>query len=65
MDFGLALKDDIHPITGKKLRLRIFTDSKSLFDVITKNASTTEKWFMVDVRPFREAHERLEFNDVD
>lgn len=64
MDFALALKSDIKEMTGRAFKARLFTDSKSLFDVITKNTSTTEKRLMIDIRSMREAYERLEISDV-
>lgn len=40
MDFGLSMKYDIEAMIDRKIPLRLFTDSKSLFDVITKNTVT-------------------------
>lgn len=64
LDYGLSLKHDLEQMLGRKLGLRMFTDSKSLFDVISKNSTTTEKRLMVDVQAMREAYERMELSDV-
>lgn len=36
-DFTLTLRYDLQKILGKKLAVRMYTDSHSLFDVIKKN----------------------------
>lgn len=64
MDFALILKKDIEDMIQKKIGIRIFTDSKSLFDAITKNSVTTEKSLMIDVQAMREAYERMEVSDL-
>lgn len=73
MDFALVIKRDIEEMTGKILAVRIFTDSNSLFHVITKNnvtavitknTVTAEKRLMIDVCSVREAYERFHVGDV-
>lgn len=51
-------------MTNNRLALKMFTDSMSFFDVITKNTTTTEKRLMIDVQAVREAYERMEVSDV-
>lgn len=63
-DFGITIRHDLQRIIGKKLSLSIFTDSKCLFDVITKHTTTTEKRLMIDIKAVREAYERMEISDV-
>lgn len=64
MDVGLTLKHDLEGIVGRSIGLRMFTDSKTLFDVITKNTTTTEKRLMIDIKAVRESYERMELSDV-
>lgn len=48
----------------RKVRIRAFLDSKSLFDVITRNKKTTEKRLMVDVIAMREVYVKMEIDDM-
>ena len=42
----------------------MFTDSKSLFDVIVSASMTSERRFMIDISETREACERNEIADI-
>ena len=42
----------------------MYTDSKQLFDVITRAAHTTEKRFMVEIMAARETYNRYEISNV-
>ena len=64
VDMAIAMRTDFELIVGKKFPISIYTDSRSLFDVITRNTTTTEKRLMVDIRAIREAYEHMEISDV-
>ena len=64
MDIGLTLKHDLENILGRPIGLQMCTDSKTLFDVVTKNTTTTEKRLMIDIKAVRESYERMELSDV-
>lgn len=64
MDYELAVREDIERITGWELKFKMFTDSKSVFDVITLNTTTSEKRLMVDIRAIREAYDRMDIDAV-
>lgn len=49
---------------GKKLPLRMYTDSKSLFDVIVKESTTTEKRMSIDLRAVNESYRNREVSDI-
>ena len=49
---------DLESIFDSKIPLHMYTDSKSLFHVITKNSSTLEERLMIDIASTREAHKR-------
>ena len=64
LDICMALKHDLEEMLRQPLPLMLFTDIKSLFDVITKNTVTTETRLMVAVRALRESYERMEIGNV-
>lgn len=57
IDYLLTLEEDLESMIGQGLRLLIFTDSKSLFDVITKNSILTVRRLIIDGQEMREALE--------
>ena len=42
----------------------MYTDSKSLFDTITKRSQTSEKRFLIDLATVREAYRRKQIDNV-
>ena len=64
VDYALAIRSDLQQIVDQHLPVKIFTDSKSLFDSITKNAVMTEKRLMVDVQSLRESYISHEVSDI-
>ncbi len=58
------VKHDLERITGTRIPLSMFTDSKSLFDTMVKNTVLTEKRLMIDLRVAREAYNLNEISDI-
>ena len=63
-DMSFAMKSTIDAIMGKAIPMVICTDSKSLFDCITKLGTTQEKRLMIDILCLREAYERREIAEL-
>lgn len=63
-DRAYMLKCDLETILKVEIPLHIFTDSKSMFDVLTKPSSTTERRLMIDLRALQEAYKREEISHV-
>lgn len=59
LDATFAVKQDVEYIMGRKLDIHMFTDSKRLFDAITRGKRTMEKRFSVDIAAPRTAYKRL------
>lgn len=55
-DKSLAIKNDLEKVLNRRILLPMFTDAKSLFDVISKHSSITEKSFMMDIRSVKEEY---------
>lgn len=58
-DCGITLRQDLEQILDMKLPTVLYTNSKSLFDVITKNYTTTDKRLMINIKVLREAYLRM------
>eukprot|EP00171_Calliarthron_tuberculosum_P008498 IDg8498t1 len=63
-DYSFMLKFDLESMLQQEIPLQIFTDSRSLFDVIVKATKTSERRLMIDVAACREAYERHEIADI-
>ena len=63
-DYAYTMKHDLENITGRTVPLKMFTDSKSLFDIITKSFSTTERRIMIDVQAVRNGYDKREISDI-
>ncbi len=55
-DFAYCAEADLAGLLDRRVSLFIFTDSKSLFDVITKCSHTKERRFMIDLQAVRDAY---------
>ena len=63
-DAAHALRSDLKDMLSKEVPLQMYTDSKSLFDVLTKNSSTLEKRMMIYLAASREAYKSGEISEV-
>ena len=63
-DHAFTLKYDLESLLKQRIPLSLFTDSRSLFDVIKKSSSTSEKRLMIDITSVRKAYENQEISDV-
>ena len=64
LDYTCIMRHDLENITGRTVPLRIFTDSKSLFDFVTKSASTTERGLIIDVQEVRNGYNKPDVSDI-
>ena len=63
-DAAYMIRHDLQVLFHRNIPLKMFTDSKQLFDVITKSSSTTERRLMIDVAAVREAYHSFEISEV-
>jgi hypothetical protein len=59
-DAAYSLKHDLQTILKRSVDILMYTDSLSLFDVITKLSTTAEKRLMIDLVVVREAYDCME-----
>jgi hypothetical protein len=55
-----SLKHDLQTILKRNVEILTYTDSLSLFDVITQSSTTAEKRLVIDLVVVREAYDRME-----
>lgn len=63
-DAVITVSNDLATAFQKKIPIRILTDSKQVFDVITRGKRPTEKRLAIDVVAAREAYRRFEIDRV-
>jgi len=63
-DEAFVIRYDLERIYRQRIPLNLFTDSKQLFDVVTKASHPTEKRLMVDVAAARQAYNRQDLSNV-
>ncbi len=59
-----TLAAEIGTIYGRRIPVQLFTDSKSLFDVISKGSRTSEKRMMLDIAAAREGFPDKVISDI-
>ena len=63
-DFSYTLQSDLKELTGRKIPIVMFTDSKCLFDTITRLKSVTEKRLLIDIASLRQSYTRGELFNI-
>ncbi len=63
-DFAYCAKRDLENILGRRVPLEMYTDSKGLFDVITKWSQRQERRLMIDLQAVRDAYNSHEISNV-
>ena len=63
-DFAYTLRLELEKIHNRHIPLQLFTDSKSLFDVITQCKSMAEKRLMIDIQSVRNGFDENEISNV-
>jgi hypothetical protein len=63
-DRGYAMAFDLSDMLGHNVPLKLYTDSKGLFDVITRGSNTTERRLQIDIAFAREGFNRGWIKDV-
>lgn len=63
-DHAFVIQHDLRRILKHPIGMKMFTDSKQLFDVITRASHTTEKRLMVEITAARESYNRYEISTV-
>lgn len=64
-DVSYTLRCELeHLCGGDTVPVQLFTDNKTLFDVVSKGSRTSEKRLMLDIACTREGFKKMEINDI-
>lgn len=63
-DAAYAIRYDMQQMINKNIPLSLVTDSDSLFKVVVKSSTTTERRLMIDMLTAREAYQKREIDDM-
>lgn len=63
-DAAYTIRHDLQVLFGRKIPLKMFCDSKQLFDVITKGSSPTKRRLMIAVAAVWEAYNSFQIPEV-
>jgi hypothetical protein len=63
-DNAVILRHDLSGMIGTDLPILMMTDSRALFDTITRARSITERRFMVDIAAAREAYKEQTISNI-
>lgn len=56
-DVAILIQHDLIAVHGFRIPITLLTDAKSLFDVLSKGTSTTEKRLMIDIESTRQSYD--------
>ena len=63
-DDAFALRSQMEQATNRAVPMHLMTDSKSLFDIISKGSRTSEKRIMLDIHSARQAYQAQEISNI-
>lgn len=63
-DSAFTLSSELSKVLQQKILVQLLTDSKNLFDVISKGSKTSEKRTMIDIAAAREGFRDKNISDI-
>nr|AHF58602.1 polyprotein [Chondrus crispus] len=63
-DAAFIIKHDLEEITTRTFPLKMMTDSRALFDMVTRNSYSTERRLMIDMAAIRQSYQRREIDGI-
>lgn len=63
-DMAFTIKRNMEPIIKQNIPFTMLTDSRSLFENLTKSPTTREKRLMIDLLTVKDAYQSFEVYDV-
>ncbi len=63
-DEAFSIRSQMEQATSRAVPMHLLTDSKSLFDIISKGSRTNEKRIMLDTHAARHAYQNQEISNI-
>lgn len=63
-DHAFLISRDLDMLLSKRLSISMYTDSKQLFDAMTRGKHTSERRLMIEIMAVRQAYRKLEIAGV-
>ena len=63
-DRAFIIKHDFQEMLGKSIPITMLTDSKQVFDSMTKSKPTTERRLMIDLHATKDSYDKFEITNV-
>lgn len=63
-DVAINFSEEIVTMLSRKIPVQLLTDSKSLFDVVSKGSKHSAKWMMIDISAAREEIKNKTISDI-
>lgn len=63
-DQTYVVREALEEVLDRKISIEVYVDSKSVFDVVVKDGSTSEKRLQIDIFALRESYSRAELNKL-
>lgn len=63
-EYSFIVRDLLESVIGRTLKLESLVDSKTLFDIISKNGATSESRLQIDVLSLRQSHYNGDLNKI-
>ena len=63
-DLAYLLREQLIRVLRTRLPIKMLTDSKTLFDVVTRGTLTTERRLVIDLMAVRESYARGDVSDI-
>lgn len=64
VDIGMIVRDALNELLNRNVEMEAFVDSRTLFNVVTKNSNTAERRLQIDIFALRESYKNGELKRI-
>lgn len=63
-DLSIVIAKELRNTLNQDVEIDLYTDSKSLFDIITRGSSASNKGLMIDLKALQQAYQRFDIRSI-